>query len=193
MCLPFSRRSIDFHRQSSINSILPTLFCPCNISDVNKMFTVEFLIILSLCRGPRGKSSQKKTWEWSLINCAFFLFSLIQQSCSRAVKAWEACDSTAFIDLASESTPMEVRITNCNVIFFHHCEICNSWYYLWNSSLGVINMNNEVQIAQTIISLWFRLLPFWMICTLPWTTFLATMMYLRWVKLPQWFYRSFYL
>lgn len=24
----------------------------------------------------------------------------------------------AFIDLASESTPMEVRITNCNVIFF---------------------------------------------------------------------------
>lgn len=98
MCLPFSRRSIDFHCQSSINSILPTLFCPCNVSDVNKIFTVEFLIILSLCRGPclRKILTKKNRESDPWLNCVFFLFSVIQQSCSRAVKAWEACDSRVF-------------------------------------------------------------------------------------------------
>lgn len=106
---------------------------------VTFQISIKFLLLNFLQFYPcvedlvRGKSSPKKNREsdpW--LNCAYFIFFL---SYNRAVAEQlklgkpvtpEYFDEVtiyfseimAFIDLASESTPMEVRITNCNVIFF---------------------------------------------------------------------------
>lgn len=70
---------------------------------VTFQISIKFLLLNFLQFYPcvedlvRGKSSPKKPWEWSLIKLRlFYFFSVIQQSCSRAVKAWEACDSRVF-------------------------------------------------------------------------------------------------